>query len=46
MYVEPYERRFYELKQYVGIGDDEAMLVQHFIRDLNACISGGLCVFE
>lgn len=44
--VEQYERRFYELKQYAGIGDDETMLVQHFIRGLNARISGGVRVFE
>lgn len=44
--VEQYERRFYELKQYAGIRDDEPMLVQHFIRVLNAHISGGVQVFE
>lgn len=44
--VEQYEHRFYELKQYAGIGDDEAMLVQHFIRGLNARISGRVRVFK
>lgn len=44
--VEQYECRFYELKQYAGVGDDEAMLIQHFIRGLNARISGGVRVFE
>lgn len=46
MSMEQYGHRFFELKQYVGISDDEVMLVQHFIRGLNSCISGGVHVFE
>lgn len=46
MIVDQYEHRFYELKQYVGIGNDEAMLVQNFLRGLNDCICGGVRVFE
>lgn len=46
MSVEQYERRFYELKQYAGISHDEGMLVQHFVRGLNAQISGGVRVFQ
>lgn len=46
MVVEQYEHHFYELKQYAGIRNDEAMLVQHFFRGLNARISGGVRVFE
>lgn len=44
--MEQYEWRFYELEQYDGIVDDEGMLVHHFIRGLNACISSGVQVFE
>ncbi|XP_059072251.1 uncharacterized protein LOC131043017 [Cryptomeria japonica] len=46
MSVDQFEHRFYELKQYAGIGNDEAMLVQHFLRGLNDRISGGVRVFE
>lgn len=44
--VEQYEWKFYELQQYTSIGDDEGILVQHFIRGLNSFISGGFWVFE
>ncbi|XP_057839807.2 uncharacterized protein LOC131049758 isoform X2 [Cryptomeria japonica] len=44
--VDQFEHRFYELKQYVGIGNDEVMLVQHFLRGLNDRTSGGVRVFE
>lgn len=43
--VDQFEHMFYELKQYVGIGNDEAMLVQHFLRGLNDRISGGVRFF-
>lgn len=46
MTVDQYEHRFYELKQYAEIGNDEAMLLQHFLRGLNDRISGGVRVFE
>ncbi|GLJ16906.1 hypothetical protein SUGI_0291780 [Cryptomeria japonica] len=46
MIVDQYEHRFYELKQYARIGNDEAMLVQHFLRGLTDRISGGVRVFE
>lgn len=46
MIVEKDEHRFFELKQYVSIGNDEVMLIQHFVRGLNAHIRGGVCVFE
>lgn len=42
MTMEQYEHRFFELKQYADIGNDEAMLVQHFIRGSNAHISRGV----
>ena len=44
--MDQFEHRFYELKQYARIGNDEAMLVQHFLRGLNDRISGGVRVFE
>lgn len=44
--VEQYEHNLFELKKYVRIEDDEAMLVQHFVRGTNNCISGGVRVFE
>ncbi|XP_059064765.1 uncharacterized protein LOC131856844 [Cryptomeria japonica] len=46
MIVDQYEQRFYELKQYVEIGNDEALLVKKFMRGLNDRISGGVRVFE
>lgn len=46
MSMDQFENRFYELKQYAGIGNDEVMLVQHFLRGLNDCISGGVRVVE
>lgn len=46
MSVEQYEHYFYELKGYVRIGDDETMIVHHFIRGLNDRISGDVWVFE
>lgn len=46
MSVYQFEHKFYELKQYVRIGNNEAILVQHFFRGLNDCISRGVRVFE
>ncbi|XP_057817973.1 uncharacterized protein LOC131030994 [Cryptomeria japonica] len=44
--VDQFEHMFYELKQYADIGNDEVMLVQHFLRGLNDRISGRVRVFE
>lgn len=46
MTVSEYERKFFELKQYAGFGQDTALLVQHFIRGLNARIIGKVLLFE
>lgn len=46
MFIEQYERQFYELKQYAEINHDERMLVQHFVQGLNAQINGDMRFFE
>lgn len=46
MSVDQFKHKFYELKQYVGIGNHEAMLMQHFLRGLTDHISKGVSVFE
>lgn len=46
MTVSEYERKFFELKQYARFGQDIALLVQHFIRGLNARIIGKVLLFE
>lgn len=44
--MDQFEHKSYELKQYGGIDNDEAMLVQHFLRGLNDRINGGVRIFE
>lgn len=42
MIVDHYENRFFELKKYASLVEDEEMLVKCFIRGLNACTNGGV----
>lgn len=44
--MEKYEHRLFELRQYVGIVDDELMLIQHFVRGLSDHISGEVRMHE
>ena len=46
MTVVEYERKFFELMSYAGINDSSPLMVQHFIRGLNANIIGGVKVFQ
>lgn len=46
MSVDQFEHRLYELKLYVRLDNNEAMLVQLFLRGLNDRISGRVRVFE
>ena len=46
MSVDDYERKFIELKSYLGFKDDEPMLTQHFLRGLNGRLACSVRMFE
>ena len=41
-----YEHKFFELMSYVGISDSSPLMIQHFIKGLNANIIGDVKVFQ
>ena len=46
MTVVEYERKFFELMSYARINDSSPLMVQNFIRGINANIIGGVKVFQ